>query len=70
MSVLLPCEMNFLKACLAESMALSNFCIVIPTDIMISRVNPEKALRNLGWKASCKMEEVVSLLVEAEMEAI
>ena len=39
-----------------------------PTDIMVSRANPDKSLKNLGWKASYTMEDVAKLMVEAEME--
>jgi len=53
-----------------QAHVLSNPELFRPTDIMVSRANPEKALRKLGWKASSKMEEVVSMLVEAEMETI
>jgi GDPmannose 4,6-dehydratase len=41
-----------------------------PTDIMVSRANPDKSLKKLGWKASYKMEDVAKLMVEAEMESI
>jgi len=37
-----------------------------PTDITYSSANPSKAERVLGWKATRKMRDVVSLLVEAE----
>lgn len=41
-----------------------------PTDIMVSRANPDKALKKMGWKASLVMEDVAKLMVEAEMESI
>jgi GDPmannose 4,6-dehydratase len=37
-----------------------------PTDIMESRGNPEKALKQLSWKASKKMKDVISSLIEFE----
>ena len=39
-----------------------------PTDIMISRANPSKARNILGWQATLSVEDVVCLMVEAEME--
>lgn len=39
-----------------------------PTDIMISRANPEKARRDLGWKAEYVMTDVVKMMVDAELE--
>ena len=41
-----------------------------PTDIMVSRANPDKSLKNLGWKASYMMEDVAKMMVESEMESI
>ncbi len=41
-----------------------------PTDIMVSRANPDKSFKNLGWKASYMMADVARSMVEAEMEAI
>ncbi len=35
-----------------------------PTDIMINRANPSKALEKIGWKAKYKMEDVVKMMVE------
>ncbi len=37
-----------------------------PTDILISRADPEKAVRKLGWQAKHRMEDVVRMMVEAE----
>jgi GDPmannose 4,6-dehydratase len=41
-----------------------------PTDIMVSRANPDKSLKSLGWKASCVMEDVAKMMVEAQMESM
>ena len=37
-----------------------------PSEIMVSRGNPAKALDKLGWQAANKMRDVIKLLVEAE----
>lgn len=37
-----------------------------PTDIAVSRCNPDKAWVQLGWKATCKMPEVVSRMIQAK----
>jgi GDPmannose 4,6-dehydratase len=39
-----------------------------PIDILYSSGNPAKAARLLGWQAEKKMAEIVSLLVDAEMQ--
>lgn len=39
-----------------------------PTDILISRANPAKARKKLGWRAQYRMEDVVSMMVEAELQ--
>ena len=38
-----------------------------PTDILRNKVDPSKAADCLGWKASNRMKEVVSMMLEAEM---
>ncbi len=37
-----------------------------PSEIMISRGNPAKAYRQLGWQAGCRMEEVIKRMIAAE----
>jgi GDPmannose 4,6-dehydratase len=37
-----------------------------PTDISISRANPDKALQELGWQAKMKMRDVARAMVRAE----
>ena len=37
---------------------------------MVSRANPEKSMKNLGWKASCVMEDVAKMMVEAQMKSM
>ena len=39
-----------------------------PSDIPISRGNPAKAKKILGWSAQYKMEDVVRMMVEAEKQ--
>ena len=39
-----------------------------PTDIMMGRANSSKALGKLGWIAKNRMDDVVRLMVEAEMD--
>lgn len=39
-----------------------------PTDLSVSRANPEAAFRELGWKAGRSMQDVVRMMVEAELE--
>lgn len=39
-----------------------------PTDIMMSYADPGKAARILDWKAQVKMKEVVTRMLEAELE--
>ena len=36
-----------------------------PTDIMVGRANPAKALRQLGWQAGLRMPDVVGLMTAA-----
>ncbi|HJV34646.1 GDP-mannose 4,6-dehydratase, partial [Geomonas sp.] len=35
-----------------------------PSEIMVSRGNPAKAVAQLGWQASCRMDDVVRLMIE------
>jgi GDPmannose 4,6-dehydratase len=36
-----------------------------PTDLAVSKANPEKAFRQLGWRAECDLATIVSRLYEA-----
>jgi GDPmannose 4,6-dehydratase len=40
-----------------------------PTDILVSRANPAKALKDLNWKARFSTPDIVKMIVEAEMES-
>ena len=39
-----------------------------PTDIMVNKANPAKAIEKLGWKAKYKMADVARMMVEAELK--
>ncbi len=39
-----------------------------PTDIIRNKVDPSKAANFLGWKAQSGMKEVISMMIEAELE--
>jgi GDPmannose 4,6-dehydratase len=41
-----------------------------PTDILVSRGNPAKALAVLGWQAKHRMRDVARMMVEASMKEI
>ena len=38
-----------------------------PSEIMVSRGNPVKAMEQLGWKAKRKMRDVIALIIAAEL---
>ncbi len=40
-----------------------------PADIMVSRGNPAKAEKQLGWKARYTMDDVIRMMVDAERKA-
>lgn len=46
---------------------ISDPSLLRPTEIMVSRADPSKAARQLGWKASKRMADVARLMVEAEL---
>ncbi|MBY0579579.1 MAG: GDP-mannose 4,6-dehydratase [Burkholderiales bacterium] len=43
--------------------------LVRPSELMVSRADPGKAARELGWRAQYRMKEVVGLLVENSRQA-
>lgn len=45
---------------------ISDPSLLRPSEIMVSRGNPEKALHKLGWQAIRKMRDVITLIIEAE----
>lgn len=42
--------------------------LVRPSEIMVSRGNPEKAHRELGWRAQQRMKDVIRIMISAEQE--
>lgn len=40
-----------------------------PADILISRADPERAARKLGWRAQYRMRDVAKMMVEGERKA-
>lgn len=47
---------------------VSDPSLLRPTEIMISRANPAKALQQLGWQAKNKMRDVASMMTKAEIK--
>ncbi len=47
---------------------ISDPSLLRPSEIIVSRGNPEKAAKELGWSADSRMREVVSRMIRAEME--
>lgn len=43
----------------------SDASLLRPSEIMVSRANPEKSARLLGWKATYRMKDVAGMMVEA-----
>lgn len=41
-----------------------------PSEIMVSRGNPAKALRRLGWQATRKMRDVITLIIGEELKLL
>jgi len=48
---------------------VSDASLLRPSEITISRANPSKAFEKIGWRANYKMHDVVSMMVEAELES-
>ena len=47
---------------------ISDPSLLRPSEIMVSRGNPTKALQKLGWVATRKMRDVISLIIDAEQK--
>jgi GDPmannose 4,6-dehydratase len=41
-----------------------------PTDIAISRGNPQKSRQTFGWQAKARMKEVISLMIQDELQRL
>ena len=71
-------ETNTLEAFVAEVFeqlgldwqqhVVTDMAFIRPSEIMISRGNPEKALKELGWQAHNRMNDVIRLIIAAEQE--
>jgi GDPmannose 4,6-dehydratase len=71
-------ETNTLESFVAETFScvgldwrshvITDPSLLRPSEIMVSRGNPEKALHNLGWQATCKMRDVINMIVAAELQ--
>jgi GDPmannose 4,6-dehydratase len=46
----------------------TNASLLRPSEIMVSRGNPAKAEKQLGWKARYTMDDVIRMMIEAELE--
>ena len=38
--------------------------LLLPSEIMVSRTNPEKSAKLLGWQATHRMKDVARMMVE------
>ena len=48
---------------------VSDPALLRPSEIMVSRGNPTKALQKLGWRATRKMRDVIMLIIDAELNS-
>jgi GDPmannose 4,6-dehydratase len=47
---------------------ISDQSLLRPSEIMVSRGNPAKAEKKLNWQATCKMRDVILLIITAEQK--
>jgi GDPmannose 4,6-dehydratase len=52
-----------------EEHVTTNPSFLRPSEIMISRGDPEKARRELGWQAVCRMKDVIGTMIRAQQES-
>lgn len=45
---------------------ISDPSLMRPSEIMVSRGNPAKALRNMGWQAKHRMKDIIRIMIAAE----
>jgi GDPmannose 4,6-dehydratase len=67
-------ETNTLEDFVAEAFSLANLewqdhvvqdkSLFRPTDILVSKADPSKAARELGWKAKSRMRSVVAMMIK------
>lgn len=48
---------------------ISDPSLLRPSEIMVSRGNPDKALHKLSWRANRKMRDVITLIIDAEQNS-
>ncbi|MFZ2948898.1 MAG: GDP-mannose 4,6-dehydratase [Desulfuromonadaceae bacterium] len=48
---------------------ISDPSLLRPSEIMVSKGNPAKALQKLGWQAKRKMRDVITLIIDAEQNS-
>jgi len=46
---------------------VSDASLLRPSEILISRGNPSKALRKLHWSATCKMRDIIKIMIDSEL---
>ena len=51
-----------------ETHVFTNQSFLRPSEIMVSRGNPDKARRELGWQASYRMKDVIQVMIAAQQE--
>ena len=71
-------ETNTLEEFVAEAFACvgldwrdhvaSDPSLLRPSEIMVSRANPEKATQKLGWNAEFKMRDVIRMLIDNQLQ--
>jgi GDPmannose 4,6-dehydratase len=44
--------------------------LIRPTDLKMGRANPNKAYRDLGWKANFKLEDIIKEMINFELKGI
>ena len=53
-----------------QKYVISDPTLLRPSEIMVSRGNPEKAYSELGWRAENRMKDVISIMINADQENI
>lgn len=52
-----------------QKYVISDPSLLRPSEIMVSKGNPAKALQKLGWQAKRKMRDVITLIIDAEQNS-
>jgi GDPmannose 4,6-dehydratase len=71
-------ETNTLEEFVAEAFAcvgldwrdhvVTDPSLLRPSDIMVSRANPQKAMQKLGWSAEFKMRDVIRMMIDNQLQ--